>query len=260
MRDDCWVGKIVIQTGGLSPIESFQVRMAAADRCIPVKMCQFQAGTEFTEDGPFMPVGSVEFCRAAMWYQGIKEPEPLDYPECIAHFAAAGHHLRTFADLPEGWTPEDHRVHAKPYHTKLDEALWAPETAFWIGNWHRFGPEYRVYIVNGEIVGCGRYDNTEDDVNDPLILDMGRVKEMADLYHGNGAPAGYGLDVGVSDEDGRTYLIEVNDGWALGFYRGSLQRGAYLDLLVARWEEIARTKRNPVTGEAEKLVMKGEYC
>lgn len=41
-----------------------------------------------------------------------------------------------------------------------------------------------------------------------------------------------------SDEDGMTKLVEVNDGWALGLYKGSCSASDYLKLLEARWEEL----------------------
>jgi hypothetical protein len=49
------------------------------------------------------------------------------------------------------------------------------------------------------------------------------------------APAGYSADFGVTD-DGRTLLVEVNDGYALG--NGGLVANLYAELLKARWEEI----------------------
>ena len=52
------------------------------------------------------------------------------------------------------------------------------------------------------------------------------------------APAGYALDFGVSD-DGRTLLIETNDGYALGSY--GLFYIQYAKLLSARWSEFTGT-------------------
>ncbi|MFN7976011.1 MAG: ATP-grasp domain-containing protein [Acidobacteriota bacterium] len=49
------------------------------------------------------------------------------------------------------------------------------------------------------------------------------------------ARAGYGIDFGVL-ADGRTALVEMNDGYGLGSY--ALDPDLYTDLLVARWEEL----------------------
>ncbi len=51
----------------------------------------------------------------------------------------------------------------------------------------------------------------------------------------SGAPAGYSADFGVS-ADGRTLLVETNDGYSLGC--GALVANLYAELLLARWEEI----------------------
>ena len=192
----------------------------------------------------WMPVGTVEFCRTAMAQQGVPEPEPLDYPDALrAWMPYGGPSLGVYSELPKGWTYENHQgVHGKPVVTKLGESLWEPDTPFWSSPYHRFGPEYRFYVLRGEILGYGRYDDREDDPNDPLPLDIGVVREMLDAYQRAGAPVGYSLDVGVSDEDGQTKLVEVNDGWALGFYTGSCQPRAYLRLLEARWLELAKAR------------------
>ena len=52
-------------------------------------------------------------------------------------------------------------------------------------------------------------------------------------------PKGYALDFGLTD-DGRTLLIEVNDGYALGCY--GLFYIDYAKLLSARWAEFTGTE------------------
>ena len=46
---------------------------------------------------------------------------------------------------------------------------------------------------------------------------------------------GYSADFGVV-EDGRTFLVEINEGYALGC--GHLKASAYAELLLARWMEM----------------------
>ncbi len=188
----------------------------------------------------WMPVGGMAFCRAAMAHHNITEPESLDYPECLCSWAPyGGHVLSTYGELTaEGWTDTYHHgIHAKPVQSKLDKSLWTPETAFWAAPYHRFASEWRVYIIRGKIVGMGRYDdrNVEDE---DTHLNMDVVHNMVDTYTAHGAPAGYGLDVGVSDEDGMTKLVEVNDGWALGYYKGDCSMRNYMNLLEVRWSEM----------------------
>ena len=47
--------------------------------------------------------------------------------------------------------------------------------------------------------------------------------------------AGYALDFGVL-ADGRTALVEWNDGFSLGSY--GLEGGLYTELILARWCEL----------------------
>ena len=59
-------------------------------------------------------------------------------------------------------------------------------------------------------------------------------REPADL--GDAAPAGFGIDFGVL-LDGRTVLVEMNDGYSLGSY--GLNAVEYSELLEARWAQLA---------------------
>lgn len=52
-------------------------------------------------------------------------------------------------------------------------------------------------------------------------------------------PAGYLADFGLTDE-GRTVLIEINDGYALGSY--GLFYLDYAKLLAVRWAELTGTQ------------------
>jgi hypothetical protein len=155
--------------------------------------------------------------------------------------------LTTYGELrEEGWSPDTPcGIHAKPVRTKLDESMWIPETPFWKAPVHSFNAEWRVYILRGKILGMGRYDDGEEEDEDAMP-DMSVVDNMVGRYTENGAPAGYGLDVGISDEDGMTKLVEVNDGWALGLYKGNCSPSDYLDLLEARWEEIIDSYWHPL--------------
>lgn len=58
------------------------------------------------------------------------------------------------------------------------------------------------------------------------------------------APAAFSLDIGVL-EPGETALIECNDAWALGYYRGTLSHRDYIDMLWRRWDQIARLVERP---------------
>lgn len=92
-----------------------------------------------------------------------------------------------------------------------------------------FVSEYRTFVLKGKIVGLRHYKG------DPLAFpEADRVRAAVAAYEA--APAGFALDVGVT-EDGRTLLVEVNDGYALGAY--GLPPLVYAALIDARWRELS---------------------
>jgi hypothetical protein len=92
----------------------------------------------------------------------------------------------------------------------------------------RFLSEWRAFVIRGVIEGVSHY------AGDPLIFPAARVIQMCVGAFAS-APAGYAADFGVTD-DGRTLLVEINDGYSLG--HGGLAANQYAELLRARWTEL----------------------
>lgn len=92
-----------------------------------------------------------------------------------------------------------------------------------------FKSEWRVFVLRGRVLGVTHY------AGDALLFPSAGMIRVA-LGAFSGAPAGYSADFGVL-EDGRTVLVEINDGYSLGC--GALVANLYAELLEARWEEIA---------------------
>ncbi len=190
-------------------------------------------------DPSVCPVGSVEFVREWMRLAGVREPEPIDYPTSLHH--ALG---RSVVQVP--YAQARHGCWIKPLATKawapriLDGApLIGPDEPVWESDPiapEQFLGEWRVYVLGGAIVGHGRYD---DDQDERITYDAAQVHAWVDTYTASGqAPAGYALDV-ARMADGRTILVEVTDGWAIGYYRGTCSPADYAGMLAARWAEIA---------------------
>lgn len=128
-----------------------------------------------------------------------------------------GQPMRCFSDLlPTAHVPDD---------TIVDCAELTP-----------FVSEYRVFVLDGRIIGMRHYKG------DPLTFPEAEdIRAAVAAYRD--APAAYALDVGVA-EDGRTLLVEVNDGYAIGAYGLSPDR--YAALIDARWAELRETKARQV--------------
>lgn len=90
-----------------------------------------------------------------------------------------------------------------------------------------FGSDYRVFIIHRESIGCRHY---KGEIR--LFPDFGTVDAAIEKF--TGGPAAYAMDFGVN-RDGRTLLVEVNDGYALGCY--GLSETRYAKVLEARWRE-----------------------
>jgi hypothetical protein len=207
---------------------------------------------EALRDGRMFPVGSVAFLREAMRVSGIPEPPSISYPPALASYLRRTVTRGTLASLTG-------TVFVKPLRVKLftgfvcdgrdgpaedllhDHQQFAvlvtlpAETEVWIAEPVKWVSEVRYYVLDGVIVGHGRYDGGPDDA---VLPDEWVVTAMVHAFAD--APASYALDVGVLD-NGETALVEANDGWALGYYRGSLQVRDYARLLESRWRQLVRT-------------------
>ncbi len=95
-----------------------------------------------------------------------------------------------------------------------------------------FVSEWRCFIRYGKIIGIKFYKGDEFAVYDESVIRQA-VKECTELTNG------CSLDFGVTDS-GRTLLIEMNDGYALGSY--GLEPVLYAELLNARWSELHHTE------------------
>jgi hypothetical protein len=97
-----------------------------------------------------------------------------------------------------------------------------------------FKSDWRVFVVRGVVIGMNFYQG------DPLIMPAANTIRLTIGAYQH-APAGYSADFGITD-DGRTLLVEVNDGYSLG--HGALTGNLYAELLEARWLEITDTLAN----------------
>ncbi len=256
--------RIVTQPAGVSSQENFAVRMAARDQGYTLFTLNWPENTKFPSRS-FMPVGSVAFCLAAFQHMGIDTRFGWNgYPIGLLHrtffrrnlFAASLAALQQSEWPATGWFVKpiwpvksfSAQVHPDFESLKthlLQENAFPVEADFttfrvYYAEPVRFVSEWRYYIVEGEILGFGRYDNGTELAPTPrpeVVRDaVAQLKRSRDL------PAGFALDFGVLDDLQTTELVEANDGWALGLYKGNLHRDFYFKLLQARFKEIQDKK------------------
>ena len=196
--------------------------------------------------------GAVAAVRLAIQRAGRPLPPNIDFPLSIRHWAGRRvwdttmGEIRRLVDSDVDLLP----IHVKPRdHHKLfkgaviesfrdlipssgvsnDEPCLAQEVVEFVSEW-------RASILRGKIINVAHYKGDPLRFPDPQVL-------QAALNEYTGCPLGFGMDWGVV-ADGRTLLVEVNDGFSLGNYgvRGHL----YTALVEVRWRELMGLEDNGV--------------
>lgn len=187
-------------------------------------------------------VGYVDTVRNRLADFGIIVPE-MDYPEALTKYLGRKiwkSNINTINSNPSMWP-----VFVKPVEDKKFTGVVVRSTKDLIGCGSHFEnaeclcseivnfiAEWRVFVRYGKIIDVRPYKGDWRVHFDAAVIENA-VREF------KGAPNGYGIDFGVTD-DGRTLLIEVNDGYALGSY--GLYYLDYAKLLSARWAELTGTE------------------
>lgn len=179
-------------------------------------------------------------------WRGLKKlgrpiPPALDYPEPLTGFLGRRIWQSVLGEVRATVSP----LFVKPVeHKKFSGLVWWPDnpisrlsipshgddTPVWISEPVKFVSEWRSCVLYRKLVGCQHYKgdwfkSPNRDVVEAAVKAMGRR-----------APHAYCLDWGVTD-DGRTLLVEANDGYAFGNY--GLNNVTYARMLSARWYEMA---------------------
>ena len=173
---------------------------------------------------------------------GIIPPE-IDYPDELKDFLGRkiwNLKLNQVANSPEMWP-----VFIKPVETKkfTGVVVRSPKDLIGCGTYGEnpdiicsevvnFKAEWRCFVRYGKILDVRPYKGDWR-----LHYDASIIENVVKKF--SSAPKGYAVDFGLTD-DGRTLMIEVNDGYALGCY--GLLYFDYAKLLSARWAELTHTK------------------
>ncbi len=232
----------LLQREEISVVEKRIVRQAAMLSDARISILSLNAAIPAEIPIEAVPVGSVEFVSGVMSARSLETPPHMTYPiELLgpgAPFLRRDVWSATFADARRDLfvKPRDEikRFTGALFQDLPLDVSISPNYPVWLSERVNFVSEWRYYVLKGQIVGAGRYDDGDDDLPAP---DIGLVTAAIGAMTAAGGPAGYALDFGVLD-DGRTALVEANDGWALGYYRGTCSHLDYARLLHARWEEI----------------------
>lgn len=177
-----------------------------------------------------VPIGSVEWTREYARAVSVGLPEFPTYPAALRRLLGRVTFVQPFCRVAPHWfvKPVEVKAFAGGIKSELSEPV-KPDQLVWASEPVTFAAEWRCYVLHGEIVGVGQYGEGDDAELDPAV-----PRRMVEAW--SDQPAGWALDVGRL-ADGRIVLVEANDGWALGYYRGC-DRRAYLEVIAARWAEL----------------------
>jgi hypothetical protein len=185
-----------------------------------------------------VPVGSVEFVNEFARLRGISVPDNLSYPVELSKFLKRRIWQDKFSEVNEDFfvKPLKTKAFTGAIKKNLTESV-DPEETVWVSEPINFVAEFRYYVLDRAIVGYSRYDGNEEEIKP----DQSLAQHIVESFESQ--PAGYAIDVGVAN--GETYLIEINDGWSLGYYPwGSCHQRSYVDLITKRWKQITAEKSN----------------
>ena len=232
----------LLQSDEVSSIEKMAVRTAAMLGNAKVFSASLNSVRSVSVSSTTLsatPVGTVEFVTDVMAAIGIERPEFESYPECLSSFLCRDVNEDVLINVAKQQFVKPRKA-VKLFTGGILSEIFGEVSAIpkntpvWVADRVKFISEWRYYILNHEIVGMGRYDDGTEDAPIPFIK---QVQGAVTAMKAKNAPSGYALDFGVL-EDGRTALVEANDGWALGFYRGSCSYRDYAALLDSRWQQI----------------------
>jgi hypothetical protein len=222
--------KYLLQKGDFMMKEKRSIKMLN----LSFDLVAYEDLEKYTE--PYVPVGTVEFTNHYCALNKISLPENISYPPELTKYL--GRNIRQ--DIFENVKDEEF---VKPIQTKLFTGAIKRDltervennTKVWVSDPVEFAAEYRCYVIDGKVVAHSRYDDGDDEI----LFDYYVVDEMTKSYYNQ--PIGYSIDVGVSN--GKTVLVEVNDGWSLGLYRwGNMTDSLYVELISRRWQQIMETQ------------------
>lgn len=205
--------------------------------------------------------GQIGTVRNALSLLGCEQPENLDIPECLLPFTHREIWKSTLGQVRKA----NDKVFIKPLNTQkgfVGHVYAGNKDWMWPGLYTDyvtvdlpakypvlvsepvdFLSEWRVYVLQGEILGVCNYEGNPD-------VRISRKKIQAMITAFKGAPASYAMDVGVMTKPKECYhghagfgpkhtaLVEVNEGFSAGNYGISCVK--YAQMVEARWREMVK--------------------
>jgi hypothetical protein len=215
--------------------------------------------------GEILPVGTVEFVRTVMGVRGLPEPEGMGYGpvkdflrreirEGVLYELKAAKEpifvkpVATKAFSGFVYDPRPGAKHSEYQREQLEAiAKLKTSTRVWLSDVVEFVCEWRYYVdASGRILARARYDaDGADDAPEPTAeVVQNAINSTVAALEARGNAHPFAIDVGVL-ANGRTAIVELSDGWALGHYAHARTPAGnawkpqdYIEFLLQRWRSI----------------------
>lgn len=195
-----------------------------------------------SDDPEDVVVGGIGNVRSHLKRLGCKTPEmEMDYPEELRPYLGRNIWEGSIEELVKDESKWNvfikPKAETKKFTGKVVRSLGdftglvdpAQPTPVWISEIVDFKAEWRCFVRYAEVLDARLYKGDWSACLDKSVV----LQAVADF---KSAPAAYALDFGT-DADGKTKLVEVNDGHSLGSY--GLHPLKYAKFLAARWAQMA---------------------
>lgn len=191
-------------------------------------------------DNESIVVGGIGVIHYVLNHRERSVPLPLDYPHSLRPFLQRNILESTINTVAASKTMWGKFVKPKGFGKKftgrvvnnLHDLIGCRDVNFdvpvWVSDAVDIVAEWRCYVRYGKIIGVRIYKGDWRQKFDVKV-----VEDIPIAY--DCAPDAYAFDVGVTKQ-GKTVLIECNDGFSLGSY--GLPPTDYAKLLSARWAEL----------------------
>lgn len=218
------VQKVYLQTFEGGPVNdaSFTANMGFKCLNLDVETVDHTQINNLEVHNGTMFCGGVPFVKDGLRHLGIDIPKPLDYPKELLPYCQRRMY---FTDLQGLLDLGEYPIFVKPseesklfvgvivgsaYELDMFKAYQGLDLPVVGSEVLDIVSEYRCFVINGEVYDCRRYNGDYRTLPDYDLID-----EMVAAY--KSSPVAYSIDVGVTS-DGKTVLIECNDGYSLGTY------------------------------------------
>lgn len=192
------------------------------------------------DDTDCVAVGSIQYIQAALQHLDRPLPPDLSYPPSLHPYLGRRLSATTINQVsvhPELWPvfvkPRDDRkkftggvIRSLSDLRSMGDQFY--DTPVWASEVVEFVREWRVFVRYGRILDIRPYKGDYHFHYDVAVIENA-INDFTE------APVAYAIDFGAT-RDGRTLLIEANEGFSIGAY--GLFYTDYAKLLSARWAQL----------------------